>query len=170
VAVFGSGDAQAGDELYQLAMATGRRLAQLGYAVVSGGYGGVMEACSRGAKEAGGRTLGVTCDIWRSAPNAYLDEVVRTSDLAQRVAKLHELAGAGFVVLPGANGTLSELALTWELKSMNRLGDDVPLVCVGEFWHPVVAAVCSIRPQSLGCIHCIAELAELERFFPPRRV
>lgn len=167
MAVFGSGRAKPGDGLYELAMAAGARLAQLGCRVVSGGYGGVMEACSRGAREAGGRTVGVTCAIWKSPPNAYLDEVVHTPDLVQRLAKLHELAGAGFVVLPGANGTLSELALTWELKSMDRLHRDAPLVCVGRFWQPVVAAVCSLRPASSQCIHCVDKVSELDRFLAP---
>ena len=60
VAVFGSSDPRPGDEAYELARRAGELLARSGWAVLSGGYGGVMEGASRGAREAGGEALGVT--------------------------------------------------------------------------------------------------------------
>jgi len=79
VSIFGgSDDIGRTPAVILLAEQTGRALAELGYVVANGGYGGTMEASARGAKQAGGRTIGVTCSIWKSRPNAYLDEVITT--------------------------------------------------------------------------------------------
>ena len=72
VAVFGSSEPAEGDTLYDTARRLGGLLARCGYRVVTGGYGGVMEAACRGAREAGGATVGVTCSIFRDrTPNPY---------------------------------------------------------------------------------------------------
>ena len=81
VSVFGSGETPHGHAEYALAEGVGRELGRLGCAVATGGYGGAMEAVSRGAKAAGAAVLGVTCRLWANRPNPYVDHVVETADL-----------------------------------------------------------------------------------------
>ena len=73
-----------------------------------------MEASARGALEAGGHTIGVTCDRWGRQANRFIRQVVPAADLAERLQHLADLASAGFVILPGSTGTLLELAWVWE--------------------------------------------------------
>jgi len=166
VCVFGgSGDVYRDGPVLELAEAAGRRLAELGYRVASGGYGGTMEACSRGAKSAGGGTIGVTCSIWRSSANPYIDEVITTASLAERLTKLIEIGDGGYVVLGGATGTLAELACVWEWKCKGVLGDR-PLVCLGRFWQPVISLMTSIRPASAPAVATAEEVEDLVKYFP----
>jgi uncharacterized protein (TIGR00725 family) len=166
VSVFGgSEDIGRSSAILHLAEQTGAALAELGYVVANGGYGGTMEASARGAKQAGGRTIGVTCSIWRSAPNAYLDEVITTGSLGERIETLLRLGTGGYVALPGANGTLTELASAWERKAVRHMHDR-PVVCVGRFWQPLITLIASARPASAGAIAMVDEPSELKRYFP----
>jgi len=133
IAVFGSSEPRRGDPLYEQAYRLGGLLAAGGYRVISGGYGGVMEAASRGAAEAGGQTLGVACSIfsWRQ-PNPFLSEVIETPDLFARTRELVEHAH-GFVVMQGKSGTLAELAFLWALHRAGCL-DRRPVVLLGGGW------------------------------------
>ena len=85
---------------------------------MSGGYLGVMEAVSKGAKLAGGHVIGVTTDQiglqFNVKPNAYLDEVVNFADLRDRLLYMVEHTD-GYLAMPGGIGTLHEIAETWEL-------------------------------------------------------
>ncbi len=168
VTVFGSADPREGDQTYELARATGRALAELGFSVANGGYGGTMTASARGAREGGGETIGVVCSIWKSAPNAWIDRVIRTHSLAERLRTLIDLGGGGYVVLPGATGTLVELAMVWEL-ACKGMTERRPIVCMGGFWQPVIDTMASARPQSEGFVTTAASPEELARFFPPTR-
>ena len=168
VAVFGSSDPAEADEGYAVAREVGRRLAEAGYTVANGGYGGTMEASARGAVEAGGHTVGVTCSCWAAAPNAYIRQVVETATLAERLECLARLGRAGFVALPGATGTLVELARVWE-GMLKGLMPRLPLVCVGEFWRPLVERIALVRPDSARIVRVIGSPAELADPFPPRR-
>jgi uncharacterized protein (TIGR00730 family) len=136
VTVFGGGSLQPGDPAYREARRLGRALARAGLGVASGGYGGVMEAVSRGAAEAGGRALGVTCariERWRGVrPNPWLTGQVRCRTLSGRARRLIEL-GAALIALPGGVGTLSELAQAWSLLQVGEIGPR-PLVAVGPAW------------------------------------
>lgn len=136
VAVFGSSEPAEDDPLYRQAREVGRLLAGERWTVVTGGYGGVMEAASRGAREAGGRTLGVVSRIFdHREPNPYLDEVRRTDDLFERQRRLVEASDA-FVVMWGRAGTLSELSLLWALARAGCLGPR-PVILLGERWRPI---------------------------------
>ena len=178
VSVFGANDPKEGERAYDTAFAVGRVLGELGYAIANGGYGGTMEASAAGAKSAGGSTIGVTCSVWSSQPNEYVDEIIVTDKLADRLGKLIELGTGGYVVLPGATGTLAELAWVWELAckgflpfdetqdrhgggAQDKPGDGArpfdgaqgrPIVCVGEFWRPLVEMMAVARPASSACI------------------
>ena len=164
VSVFGANDPRPGDAAYEVARSVGGKLAELGYGIVNGGYGGTMEASARGAKEVEGRTVGVTCSIWKSQPNPYIDEVVRTEGLQQRVDKLVELGRGGYVVLPGATGTLVELATVWE-RMCKGLLEQRPLVCVGSFWWPVVELMRSARPRCGELVQLAGGSEELALYF-----
>jgi uncharacterized protein (TIGR00730 family) len=135
IAVFGSSEPGPGDPLYEEARRVGALLASAGYDVVTGGYGGVMEGASRGAAEAGGRALGVTCAIFSGrAPNTYLSDRHETADLLARMGGLVDRA-RGFIVLHGKSGTLAELTLLWALHRAGSLGSR-PVILLGGAWRP----------------------------------
>jgi uncharacterized protein (TIGR00730 family) len=136
VSVFGGSQPREGDEAYSEAQALGRLLAERGHVVLTGGYIGVMEAVSRGAHEAGGHVIGVTCveiERWRPrAANRWVKEEIKKETLIERLHTLiHESDAA--LALPGGAGTLTEIALMWNLmivESMHRR----PLILVGDGW------------------------------------
>lgn len=136
ISIFGSSRPRDGEPEYQEAYALGRALAQAGYVICNGGYGGIMEASSRGAKEAGGATIGVTVDIFARTANHWTDREIRKSTLVDRLATLVESAD-GFVVLKGGTGTLLELAYVWEFIN-KKFMPEKPVVVYGEFWTGVV--------------------------------
>jgi uncharacterized protein (TIGR00730 family) len=135
VAVFGSADPPEGDPLYERARQVGGLLVAAGYGVVTGGYGGVMEGASRGAVEAGGVAVGVTCArfIGRT-PNRFLTETREEADLVARTGAL-VAAACGYIVLHGKSGTLAELTLVWALHRTGSLGRR-PVVLLGDAWRP----------------------------------
>ncbi|NLE28736.1 MAG: LOG family protein [Phycisphaerae bacterium] len=151
ITVFGSSKPQPGEAAYKTAYELGRALASAGYTVCNGGYGGTMEAGARGAKDAGGRTIGVTCGIFgRSGPNAFLDKIIETDSLYPRLTKLIEL-GDGYIVLPGGSGTLVELSLVWEMVA-KKLMCPKPIVLMGDFWKPVIDISAIERPKTVELI------------------
>src|SRR5258708_39008283 len=109
VTIFGGSRVEPDSDEYLAAQQLGRALAERGFSVVTGGYNGVMEAVSRGAKEAGGHVIGVTVDVsaknFERVPNAYVDKEVRTAALLERLDKLVALVAA-YVERPGRQGTL----------------------------------------------------------------
>jgi uncharacterized protein (TIGR00730 family) len=141
VTVFGGSRIGPGSDEYAAALQLGRALAERGLSVVTGGYSGTMEAVSRGAKEAGGQTIGITVEILaRTAlPNAWLDQEVRTAALLERIDKMVEL-GDAYVVLPGGAGTLVELGVVWNLAILGALHGK-PIVVVGDGWRQVLATL-----------------------------
>ena len=107
VAVIGA--SRASHEQLEQAQAAGRRLAELGAVLVTGGRGGVMEAACRGAKEAGGRTVGILPGLDRSDANAYLDVSLPTG-MGEMRNGLVARAAEAVVAVGGAWGTLAEIA------------------------------------------------------------
>jgi uncharacterized protein (TIGR00730 family) len=148
VSVFGTARAHAGDPVFALAEQLGRTLAQAGFAVANGGYGGTMLATAKGARQAGGTVVGVTCSAFKSSvANEYVTEMVITASLDERLDTLVRL-GTGYVVLPGGTGTLLELARVWELKNKKFFDRAKPIVLLGDFWKPLVDLVCRDDPRS----------------------
>ena len=139
ITVFGSSHPREGDSHYALARNLGAALAARGFIVCSGGYGGVMEAASRGAKESGGRTLAVTAEFFRARANRWVDEEVRVATWQERLFELVR-RGSGYVVCPGGTGTLVELAVVWEMIN-KRVMRDKPFVALGDFWRPIIERV-----------------------------
>jgi uncharacterized protein (TIGR00730 family) len=140
VTVFGGSRVEPDSDEYVAAQELGRALAQRGFSVVTGGYNGVMEAVSRGAKEAGGVVIGVTVDViarnFSRAVNAFVDQEVKTLALLERIDKMVEL-GSAFVVLPGGAGTLAELGVVWNLALIGAMHGK-PIVVVGTGWERVL--------------------------------
>lgn len=139
VTVFGSSRPRPGDHQYDEAQALGAALAEQGFVVCSGGYGGVMEAVSLGAKEAGGRTIGVTSRFFRSRANAWIDKEISVPTWQERLFELIK-RGHGYVTCPGGTGTLVELAVVWEMLNKSVMKRK-PIAVFGEFWRPVIECV-----------------------------
>jgi len=139
VTVFGSSRPREGDAHYAQARALGAALAEKGLVVCSGGYGGVMEAVSRGTKEAGGRTVGVTAEFFKGRANRWVDKEVRVKSWQARLFELIK-RGHGYVMCPGGTGTLVELAVVWEMLNKGAMSRK-PLVMLGDFWQPVIDRV-----------------------------
>ena len=145
ITVFGSSRPREDAADYEEALALGRSLGEAGFAVCSGGYGGVMEAVSRGAKSAGAKTYGVTAEFFKPKANAWIDEEVRMQTWQERLFELVRLAD-GFVACKGGTGTLVELAVVWEMLNKSVIAGK-PMVVLGDFWMPILERV---REVELG--------------------
>lgn len=136
VTIFGGSRCEEGSEEYKQAKELGQRLAEAGYTICTGGYLGVMEAASRGAREKGGRVLGVVMNQFKSEPNRYLTDKVATRHFYERLQNLIERS-IGFVALRGGMGTVSEISLVWN-KLQTGVIEPRPLVLLGDCWKEVV--------------------------------
>ncbi len=138
VTVFGSARYVESDAYYALAREMGGALARAGFTVMTGGGPGIMEAANRGAREAGGHSIG--CNIRlpvEQKPNPYLDKMVEFEHFFVRKVMLVKYSYA-FVVMAGGFGTLDEL---FEVSVLIQTGkiQDFPVVLLGsEFWRPLV--------------------------------
>jgi len=151
ITIFGSSLPGENSPAYADARRLGKLCAEAGFAICNGGYGGLMAASARGAREAGGHAIGVTCEIWATKVNPWISEEVRTQTFPQRTMTLIE-RGDAYVVLPGGTGTLAELALAWEMmnKSVlcNSVGGRKPLLVLTPYWLPVIE--CLNQEAELG--------------------
>lgn len=139
ITVFGSSRPREDHADYEEARLLGRALAKAGFAVCSGGYGGVMEAVSRGAKEAGGKTYGVTAEFFKPQANAWIDTEIRVKTWQDRLFELVRVAD-GFVTCKGGTGTLVELAVVWEMLNKSVISGK-PIAVLGDFWTPILDRV-----------------------------
>jgi hypothetical protein len=141
VTVFGSARLGEGTPEYALARSLGKQLAEAGFAVMTGGGPGLMEAANRGAKDGGGFSMG--CNITlphEQVPNAYLDSYVQFEHFFVRKVMLVKYSSA-FVILPGGFGTLDE---AFEIAILIQTGKitSFPVVLMGrDFWEPVRALI-----------------------------
>jgi uncharacterized protein (TIGR00730 family) len=138
VSVFGSARFHEDHPYYALAFQMGTRLSQLGFTVMTGGGPGLMEAANRGAKAAGGRSVG--CNILlpnEQPPNAYIDRLVTFRYFFVRKVMLIKYSYA-FVVLPGGFGTLDELFEALTLIQTRKIVD-FPVIVMGQpYWTPIM--------------------------------
>jgi uncharacterized protein (TIGR00725 family) len=138
VGVIGSARLEPPDPRYALAERTGAAIAARGWTVVTGGYGGLMAAASRGAAEAGGRVVGLPMRAWAAlVPNRWNHELRWSQSYPERLA--HFLATDAVLVLDGGIGTLSEAALVWAARQSEPKAPE--LVFVGGGWGPVLEAL-----------------------------
>ncbi len=135
VTVFGSARFKEGHRYYELAREVGRELAQAGFATITGGGPGVMEAANRGAHEAGGKSVGLNIILpHEQGANPYVDTTVEFRYFFVRKVMLVKYSCA-YIVMPGGLGTLDEMFEAATLIQCRKIGP-FPLILVGdEFWN-----------------------------------
>ncbi|MBI5949360.1 MAG: TIGR00730 family Rossman fold protein [Chloroflexi bacterium] len=139
VTVFGSARLGDGHSSYELGRETGAALARAGFTTLTGGGPGLMEAANRGAREAGGQSIGCNITLPREQqPNPYLDRVVTFRYFFIRKVMLVKYS-YGFIALPGGLGTFDEI---FEAQTLIQTGKikNFPIVLLGsQFWEPFMA-------------------------------
>jgi uncharacterized protein (TIGR00725 family) len=138
VTIFGGSRCDESCEEYGQALRVGQLLAEAGYTICTGGYLGIMEAASRGAREKNGRVLGIVMNQFKAEPNRYLTDKVATNHFYDRLQHLI-MRSVGFIALRGGMGTVTEISLVWN-KLQTRVLDYRPLVLLGDCWPPIVEA------------------------------
>jgi uncharacterized protein (TIGR00730 family) len=140
ISIFGGANPKPETKAYQEAYELGQHLGQSGFTIITGGYSGTMEAASRGANEAGGHVIGVTCDEIESyrplGPNDWVIEEWRRETLRERIDAMVENCDAA-VALPGGVGTLAEISMTWNLLIINAIAPK-PLILIGDGWQSTI--------------------------------
>ena len=164
ITIFGTSRAEPGDSVFEMASEIGKLLAQAGFAIANGGYGGTMLAVAKAAAQAGGETIGVTCSAFKnSKASEYISREIVTESLDERLDTLIRL-GRAYVVLQGGTGTLLELVKVWELKNKGFMEVGKPIILMGEFWRPVVEQIEKDDPGSGRCLEIIGEPKEARDF------
>ena len=171
---FGSSRFKEDHEYYKLARDMGAELARAGYAVMTGGGPGIMEAANRGAKEAGGISLGCNVQLPREQkPNAYLDKFIEFEHFFVRKVMLVKYSSA-FVVMPGGYGTLDE---AFEVATLIQTGklERFPIIGLGgDFWmqlrtfaRETMIGEGVIGAEDIAFIHPTESVAEAMSYLPP---
>jgi uncharacterized protein (TIGR00730 family) len=160
VALFGSARVDAGCPSYEAARVAGKRFAEEGWAVVTGGGGGVMEGANRGAQEGGGLSVGFNIVLpHEQHPNAYLD-IEHTFDhfYARKVCFVRP--AEGFVIFPGGFGTLDELYESLTLIQTGKIRHFPVVLVDGAYWQEMLDWIKSdllaqgmISPNDLDLLH-----------------
>ncbi len=138
VTVFGSARFKEDHRYYQLARDTSARISKLGFTIMTGGGPGIMEAANRGARDAGGPSIGCNITLpMEQEPNPYLDKFIEFNYFFVRKVMLVKYSYA-FVVLPGGFGTMDELFESVTLVQTDKI-KDFPIILMGvDFWSPLI--------------------------------
>ena len=141
ITVFGSARLNDGHPAYTLGREVGRRVAESGFTTMTGGGPGLMEAANRGAKDAGGNSIGCNIELaLEQRPNPYCDLVVTFRHFFVRKVMLVKYS-SGFAALPGGFGTLDELFELATLVQTQKIAD-FPIALVGHgYWDPIIEAL-----------------------------
>ena len=167
VAVFGSARPGPGDPRYTAARTMGARFAGAGFAVITGGGPGLMEAANRGAAEAGGTSIGLGIELrHEQSLNPYLDVSMTFRYFFARKLMFVRYASA-FVVLPGGFGTLDELFEALTLLQTGKI-HEFPVVLIGtEHWAGLLAWIGErlqdrgfIAPDDIRLLRCTDDIDE----------
>jgi uncharacterized protein (TIGR00725 family) len=159
VAVFGSARLRPGDPEYAEARDLGGLLASAGWTICTGGYDGAMAAASEGAAGAGGHVVGVTIAGWapRRSANRWVGEERAAGGLIARLTEL--LESDAWVAVAGGIGTLSEVALAWNLLQTGDVGSR-PLVLVGRRWReltPLLRTHLVVDDRDMALVRVVAD-------------
>jgi uncharacterized protein (TIGR00730 family) len=159
VAVFGSSQTQPDQPDWADGVWLGRTLVEGGAGVVTGGYGGLMEAVSQGAAEAGGAPVGITSpEVFpdRSGANRYVETEHQSPTLPQRIAHIVELSDAA-IAMPGSIGTLTELIVAWNDAFIAPYSGQTPkpVIAVGEAWRQIVTQVVELVGADGSLVMCV---------------
>ena len=176
VSIFGSARAKPGQPHYETARVVGRLIAEAGYAVITGGGPGIMEAANRGAQEGGGLSVGCNIELpHEQALNDYVDLGVEFRYFFARKTMFVKYADA-FVILPGGFGTMDELFESLTLIQTGKIRH-FPVILVGvEYWRGLLdwlrttmleAAV--VSPEDLDLLQLTDDPAEVVRMVQASR-
>jgi uncharacterized protein (TIGR00730 family) len=142
ITIFGGSKPVPGEPAYEDALTLGKLLGEAGHTVLTGGYIGTMEAISRGAAEAGGHVIGVTCaemEKWRPGKaNRWVIEETRFETTRERLLALIDGCDAAFA-LPGGAGTLAEITVMWNNLITGSI-EYKPLILIGAGWQKTFEA------------------------------
>ncbi|MEO8513791.1 MAG: LOG family protein [Ignavibacteria bacterium] len=133
---FGSAFIKPNELLYSQAEEIGKYIAEAGHTICSGGYYGTMEAISKGAKSAGGKTIGISVKGWENKVNHFIDEDVMAENLMERILKLINIADA-YIIFKGGTGTLLEISAALELMNKKAMPEKRMIFYSG-FWRNVI--------------------------------
>ncbi|MCC6174289.1 MAG: TIGR00730 family Rossman fold protein [Chloroflexi bacterium] len=170
VTIFGSARTPTTDPMYGVAVATARRLARAGFAIITGGGPGIMEAANRGAREGGGRSIGCGIELaHEQGINAFVDEAVNFRYFFVRKTMFMKYAEA-FVIFPGGFGTLDELFEALTLIQTQKVSL-FPVVLVGrDYWAGLIDWIKTtlqsegkVSPADLELLQCTDQPSEVER-------
>ncbi|HLA16669.1 MAG TPA: TIGR00730 family Rossman fold protein [Candidatus Limnocylindrales bacterium] len=174
VTVFGSARAREDDDAYEMARQIGRRLAEAGFAVITGGGPGVMEAANRGCQEGGGLSVGCNIELpHEQALNPYVDLGVEFRYFFARKTMFVKYADA-FVILPGGLGTLDELAEALTLIQTGKIRH-FPVVLVGtaywagliDWFRATMLPAGTVSPSDLELFTITDDVDEVVRLVSP---
>ena len=151
VSVFGSARVHEGHPAYEQAREVGKRLAEAGFAVVTGGGPGVMEAANRGAREGGGLSVGFNIELpHEQGENAFLDLSLEFHHFYARKTMFVK-AAEGFVVFPGGFGTLDELFESLTLIQTGKVLHFPVVLFDSGYWQPLLDWI-GDRPLAEGMV------------------
>jgi uncharacterized protein (TIGR00730 family) len=168
VAVFGSARSRPGDRDYQLAYDVGHAVAKAGYPVITGGGPGDMEGANKGARDAGGESIGVCIDLPNEKPNPYVTRSLSFRYFFVRKVMFVKYSLA-FVILPGGFGTLDELFEAVTLVQTAKT-EPFPIILAGDdgYWDGLVDWVRNtvvargmVSPHEADILKCAETPAEV---------
>jgi uncharacterized protein (TIGR00725 family) len=161
VTVFGSSTTSPGTPAYEAGVRCGRLLAEARFTVATGGYGGLMDAVSQGASEAGAHVIGVTAPALfpnRPGANSHVDEELPARTLAARIDRMLTMSDAA-IALEGSIGTLTELLVSWNAAYIADLyGTPKPVIAVGPAWAELVPLLEAKLDTTAGLVTCVADV------------
>lgn len=166
ITIFGSSKPIKNEQQYLTAYNLGKQLAQNDFDICTGGFNGIMEAASKGAREGGAEAIGVTVNLWNGHTNKYVSKEIVCDTLFDRIDKLIEL-GDGFVVLQGGTGTLLELAAVWEYFNKGLLAEK-PIVCHSGIWKVIVSEMnkqMKLEGRNYEMVKTLDTVDEITAFF-----
>lgn len=170
VSIFGSARVKPGSDVYRMAEDLGRRLVEAGFAVITGGGGGVMEAGNKGAAEAGGHSVGLNIELpFEQRPNPYANARLSFRYFFVRKVIFVKYSVA-YIVMPGGFGTLDELAEAITLIQTQRIRP-FPVILIGsDYWNGLIewfrdqlARHEMISPDDLDLIRVMDDPADVIR-------
>jgi uncharacterized protein (TIGR00725 family) len=158
IGVIGSARIEEPDARWHQALELGSALGARGWRVMTGGYGGLMEAAARGAHESGAPVIGLPMRGWNElAPNRWCGELRWAGDYSERLREL--LACDAIIAMAGGVGTLTEAAVTW--SALQTEAGAAHLVLLGAHWPrllEVFTAELVIGPADLGLVHLAGDV------------
>jgi uncharacterized protein (TIGR00730 family) len=177
VSIFGSARTKPGDGLYDKGREIAKRLAQEGYAIISGGGGGMMEAANRGAADAGGKSIGLNIQLpFEQKPNKYANVQLDFKYFFVRKVMFIKYAMA-YVILPGGFGTLDELFEAVTLIQTRRIRSFPVLMVGSDYWSGLITwikqrllAEGKISPEDVDLLRVVDDPEEIVKIIKRRVV